>query len=184
MKQQLGIYFVLFMIGMGVGFAFTPEYAQMRLEKQIPMSELGDADAFLDLRYVNAMIAHHMSAIYMAEQALKQSQRPEIIELAQVIIETDQRGIDQLYENKRAWYGDTKKVQVYEKKQLGTADELFDLRFINALLVHHQMAIESAREVSQKSTRNEVLTLADEVETNLSASILQLKNWRVRWYEN
>jgi len=184
MKQQLGIYFVIFMIGLGAGYALTPEYAQMKAEKLTPMAELGQADAFLDLRYVNGMIAHHLSAIDMAKQALVHSKRPEILDLAQVIITSDERGIQQLYDYKRAWYSDTQEVKVYEKKQLGTGDELFDLRFINALLAHHQMAIETAREVAQKSTRNEVLTLADEVDTNLSASAKQLAEWRKQWYEN
>ncbi len=184
MKQQLSIYFIVFMIGLGVGYAFTPEYAQMKGDQTESMSELGEADRFLDLRYVNNMIAHHLSAIDMAKQALVHSKRPEILDLTQVIITTDERGIQQLYEYKRIWYGDTKEVKTYEKKQLGTADELFDLRFINAMITHHQMAIESAHEVSQKSTRNEILTLADEVDTNLSAGVKQLTEWRKQWYEN
>lgn len=184
MKQKLGLYFVVFILGVGAGYAFTPEYSQMRQEKQTAMVELGQADAFVDLRYVNAMIAHHLSAIHMAEQALSQSKRKEIIELSNTIIESDKRGIEQLYAYKRQWYGDTSEVRIYEKTQLGTFDELFDLRFLNALVAHHQMAIESAREITQKSRRNEVLSLANEVQVNLGANTKQLVEWRTKWYEN
>lgn len=184
MKQHIGIYFVVFMLGIGTGFFFTPEYAQMRVEKNSPMVELGMPDKFLDLRYLNNMIAHHLSAIDMADQALAASSRQEIIELAKIIIETDKRGIEQLYQYKREWYGDTREIKRYERTELGTADELFDLRFINALLAHHQMAIESARDVSQKSTRTDVLNLANEVETSLTSNAKQLSEWRKNWYEN
>lgn len=183
-KSFLGWIPIIFLFGVGVGFYFTPEYARMNTEKSSAMQELGMADSRFDLRYLNNMIAHHLSAIDMAKQAELQSSRPEIRDLAQVIITTDERGIAQLYEYKKAWYSDATQVTRFDKVQLGTGDELFDLRFLNALTSHHQMAIDSAKEVRAKSTRTEVLNLANDVITNLSANLKQFETWRKAWYEN
>ncbi len=183
-KMTIGWVVVVFILGIGIGFYFTPEYAQMNAAKRSSMVELGMADKYFDLRYVNNMIAHHLAAIDMAKQAQEKSSRPEIKELAQIIITTDERGIEQLYTYKKTWYGDTKPVTRFDKTELGAADELFDLRFLNALTVHHEMAIESAKEVQTKSVRTEVLNLANDVITNLSANLKQFATWRKAWYEN
>lgn len=183
-KMTIGWMVVIFMLGVGIGFYFTPEYAQMNSNKSSSMVELGMADKYFDLRYVNNMISHHLAAIDMAKQALVQSSRPEIKELAQIIITTDERGIEELYTYKKTWYGDTKPVTRFDKTELGEADELFDLRFLNALTIHHEMAIESAKEVQTKSVRTEVLNLANDVITNLTANLKQFATWRKAWYEN
>jgi uncharacterized protein (DUF305 family) len=183
-KMIIGWMVVIFMIGVGVGFYFTPEYAQMNSDKRSSMTELGMADNYFDLRYINNMISHHLAAIDMAKQAQEKSSRPEIKELAQIIITTDERGIEQLYDYKKSWYGDTNKVTRFDKIELGNSDELFDLRFLNALTSHHEMAIESAKDVQAKSTRTEVLNLANDVITNLSANLKQFSTWRKAWYEN
>ncbi len=183
-KSTFGWSVIIFMIGIGVGFYFTPEYAQMSAQKRSAMSELGIADGRFDLRYVNNMISHHLAAIDMAKQAQIASTRPEIKELAQVIITSDERGIKELYEQKKSWYQDTTPVTRFDKVELGGSDELFDLRFLNALTVHHEMAIESAKEVRTKSRRTEVLNLANTVITNLSANLVQFETWRKAWYES
>lgn len=173
---------IAFMIGVGVGFYFTPEYAQMSAEKKTAMVTLGLADSQFDLRYLNNMISHHLAAIDMAKQALISATKPEVKSLAQVIITTDEAGIKQLYEYKKAWYKDTKIITKFDKTELGGSDNLFELRFLNALTSHHQMAIEAAKEVRLKSKRTEVLNLADEVITNLSANLVQFEAWRKAWY--
>jgi uncharacterized protein (DUF305 family) len=171
-----------FMIGIGVGFYLTPEYAQMVTEKKSAMVMLGTADKQLDLRYLNNMISHHLAAIDMAKQALVSASRPEIKSLAQVIITTDEAGIKKLYEFKKAWYNNDKVVTKFDKVELGGNDSLFELRFLNALTSHHLMAIEAAKEIRSKSSRTEVLNLADEVITNLSANLSQFEAWRKAWY--
>lgn len=48
--------------------------------------DLGAGYAEFDLRFINAMIPHHESAVTMAKDALNKSKRPEIKKLAQEII--------------------------------------------------------------------------------------------------
>lgn len=46
---------------------------------------------------------------------------------------------------------------------LGPADESFDLRFIDAMIMHHQGAVVMAEDAQQNSLRPEIQTLASEI---------------------
>lgn len=50
------------------------------------------------------MIPHHESAVVMAKDALQKSQRPEIRKLAQDIISSQQKEIEQMQQWRKAWY--------------------------------------------------------------------------------
>lgn len=184
MKQSSPIAYVIIalLVGIAIGFSVTPEYAQMKAEKQSPMMNLGKADAYVDLRFIDGMISHHLAAIYLANQAKTQSKRSEIQALADSILSVDTEGIAKLYEQKKSWFGNTKQVTQYAKVQLGSADEQFDLRFVNALIAHHEEAISVAQEMQTKSTRSDVLNLAGTVITGLTDGIETLETWRGEWY--
>ena len=184
MKQQVHMVYVVIalFLGIGIGFSVTPEYAQMKAEKQSPMMNIGKADKYVDLRFIDGMIAHHLAAIYLANQAKEQSKRPEVLALANTIIAVDTEGIVKLYAQKKSWFGNTKQITQYAKVQLGDADDQFDLRFINALVAHHEEAISVAREMQKKSTRTDVLNLAGSVITGLTEGIKTLEAWRGAWY--
>lgn len=173
---------VFFLVGIGVGFYFTPEYALMKTNNSVEMMELGPADQQLDLRYVNGMIAHHLAAIHLSQQALASTHRNEIRNLAHEIIVADEKGIAELYAWKKAWYNDTQEITEFRKVNLGSVDANFDLRFLNALIAHHDEAIEVAKEVQTKSTRNEVLNSANKVILTLTGSKTRLTQWRKDWY--
>lgn len=66
--------------------------------------DLGAADAQFDLRFINAMSAHHEGAITMAQDALGKSKRPEIKQLAQNIIKAQEAELKQLKQWRQAWY--------------------------------------------------------------------------------
>lgn len=56
-----------------------------------------------DISFIEMMIPHHQGAIEMAKEALQQAQRPEIKQLAQNIINTQQAEIQKMNEWKAAW---------------------------------------------------------------------------------
>lgn len=167
------------LLGMGIGYYFTPEY-QLSMYDKYAM-DLGRADRGLDLRYVNAMIAHHRGAILLAEQAAK-SQRPEIAGLAKEIQKNEPGLIAELYAWKKEWYGDVRVVRDPIVAKLGTVDAKFDLRFLNALIAHHEAGIAMTTEARQKSSRTEVLDNADAVENFLRTTGEALRGWRADWY--
>ncbi len=164
--------------------------------------ELGAADANLDLRFIDGMILHHQGAIAMAKAALQKSKRPEIKKLAQEIIKAQQTEIAQMQKWRKAWYpnvGDTpmawhsemghmmamtdsQKKAMMMSEDLGAADANFDLRFIDAMIPHHQAALAMAKEVQTKTKRTEIKKIAQEILSSQQLEIDQMKQWRKTWY--
>jgi uncharacterized protein (DUF305 family) len=167
-----------FVIGMGAGYFLTPQYQETMYEKSM---DLGTADRLVDLRYLNAMAAHHRGAILLAQQA-EQSQRPEIRSLAAAIQKDEPKLIDELYQWKKEWYRDTRKVRDPLPARLGSYDDKLDLRFLNALIAHHERGILMTQEIRKKSSRAEILNNADAVENFLKTTRTTLKEWRKTWY--
>lgn len=65
---------------------------------------------------------------------------------------------------------------------LGPADANYDLRFIDAMTVHHQGAVSMAKEAQQKSQRPEIKKLADNIIKTQNKEISQMQQWRQTWY--
>lgn len=166
-------------LGVVGGYALTSEYSLSMYDKN--SMDLGQSDKWLDLRYINAMIAHHRGAILVAEQAEK-SQRSEIQSLAKEIIKNEPVLIEELYGWKKSWYGDSKKVKDPVVANLGNYDDTFDLRFLNTVIAHHLNGVTMTKDVRTKSNRSEILNNADAVEKFLTESGEMLKEWRKNWY--
>jgi uncharacterized protein (DUF305 family) len=65
--------------------------------------QLADQKPF-DEAFIDAMIPHHQSAIYMAQVASQKSKIPEIKELAQNIMSAQKREIEQMRRWREQWY--------------------------------------------------------------------------------
>lgn len=167
-------------VGLAGGYYISPSYQQTMYAKET--MGLGQADRFLDLRYLNKMATHHQGAMLLAEQVQQQSTRTEIRDLAGAILEGEPKLIAELNQWKKDWYNDSREAPKPLVAKLGQTDEKLDLRFLNALIAHHQDGIEMTKEARQKSSRKEILDNADAVENFLSGSIVTLKNWREQWY--
>lgn len=172
---------LLFLIlGISIGYSLTPEYRMSMYDKS--GMDLGAADRTFDLRYINAMIAHHRGAMLLAEQLKENTERPEMKSLAEMILKEEPAAIDELYAFKKDWYGDSKKVKDPLVAKLGSFDDKFDLRFLNALIAHHEEGILMTKETRLKSSRLEILNNVDAVEGFLSSSLKDLKQIRSDWY--
>jgi uncharacterized protein (DUF305 family) len=176
----LGFVVVGSILGIGFGYYLTPEYKTAMYEKNF--MSLGQADRTFDLRYINAMIAHHRGAMFLAEQLGKNTARPEMKTLSQNILNDEPKAIAELYAWKKDWYGDTKSVRDPIVANLGPADDTFDLRFLNAIIAHHEAGILMTKETRIKSSRSEILNNADAVEAFLSGGLGVLKGLRSTWY--
>ena len=164
--------------------------------------DLGPADESFDLRFIDGMIPHHEGAVVMAQEALQKSNRPEIKQLAQAIIDAQEKEISELKEWRISWYsnaGDEPMMYSAEmghmmpmteemrssmmmNGDLGTADDQFDLRFINAMIPHHQGAIDMAQQALDKSDRPEIKELAQNIIDSQQQEIAQMEQWRKEWY--
>lgn len=181
-KSLVGsIVIVMFVLGIGFGYVLTPEYSAYKINP-VHGEGLGKPDKYLNLRFINGMIAHHLSAIYMLDQVKKESKRSELQGLAEAIIKMDTQGIKDLYALKAAMYGDSRLVTSFSHVELGSSDENFDLRFLNAMIIHHEEAIAVSKEAMAKSTNKEILGTAGAVNNILSENLKQLESWREAWY--
>lgn len=167
-------------LGLSIGYSLTPDYKGGMFNKNT--MDLGRVDVNLDLRYLNAMISHHRGAMLLAEQASVKTTRQEMKDLSLKILNDEPKAIDELYTWKKNWYGDTRQVKDPVISNLGGYDDKFDLRFLNALIAHHEAGLLMTKEVKTKSSRNEVLDNADAVDTFLTTTLKVFKDWRSQWY--
>jgi len=57
-----------------------------------------------DMGFIDQMVIHHQGAIDMANQVLKTSKRPELIQLANDIITAQTKEIDMMQAWKKTWF--------------------------------------------------------------------------------
>ncbi len=168
-------------VGLAGGYYVSPTYQQTMYTKED--MGLGLADRLLDLRYINKMATHHKGAILLAKQLETKTQREEMKKLALDIQTGEPKLIAELYQWKNDWYNDSREAPDPIVADLGSQDDKVDLRFLNALISHHEAGIEMTKEARVKSSRSEILDNADAVEQFLSGSIVTLKNLRETWYD-
>ena len=165
--------------------------------------DLGPADADYDLRFIDGMSVHHQGAVNMAQDVLKQSKRPEMKKIANEMIVAQKREINQMKEWRKTWYpkADSTPMAYHaamghmmamtpEQTQsmmmtmdLGAADDQFDLRFLNAMIPHHEGALVMAQDALKKSKRPEMKKLSEEILISQKKEIEQMKEWRKSWYK-
>ncbi len=164
--------------------------------------DLGPADADFDLRFIDAMTPHHQGAVEMAVEAKQKSKRPKIQELADNIIKSQNKEVAQMKQWRQAWYPKASQEPIAYSSQmghsmpmsqdqrsgmmmsmdLGAADTNFDLRFLNAMIPHHEGALTMAQDALNKSKRPEIQKLAKDILISQKAEISQMKQWRKAWY--
>ncbi len=67
---------------------------------------------------------------------------------------------------------------------LGPADATFDLRFLDGMILHHEGAVVMAEEALEKSSRDEILALSQDIISAQQTEIAQMQEWRQAWYPN
>ena len=131
-----------------------------------------------DRSFIDAMVPHHRAAIDMANEAKTAGlSRPELIEVADDIIASQQREIDQMLGWRESWYG-SRDVDPDGAAALGLSDaemgmdhdpgmiaeaEDVDAAFAAAMIPHHESAVAMARLAQERGQHDEVKELADEI---------------------
>ncbi len=157
----------------------------------------------IDAHFIEQMIPHHEDAIIMAKLALTKATHPEITQLAQDIIDSQSKEIEQM----KTWY------QQWYDRELPTGDQImqhhgmasgsgmhmgmmgnesdmtrleqavdFDKVFIEQMIPHHQMAVMMASMLKNGTERPEMTTLADDIVTAQTKEIEQMRQWYDAWY--
>ena len=170
------------MEGMDSGSMDSSEMAQQMV---MPNGEYSDA------AFVDAMVPHHEGAVEMAEVALENAEHEEIRTLAQDIISGQQAEIEQFGRIRAGLEGSPMEGMSEEEmsQMMGMMDAQdlagqrpFDLAFIDAMIPHHESAIEMANVALQESEDLEIREITQGIVEAQEAEIAQMEQWSAEWY--
>ncbi|QIN84486.1 heavy metal translocating P-type ATPase [Rubrobacter tropicus] len=145
---------------------------------------------YSDERFIDAMVPHHEGAIDMAEVALDESQRPEILDLSRGIVSSQRPEIEDLKDIREREFGSSAipsnaggmgAMGMTDPGQLA-GQRPFDRAFIDAMIPHHRSAIDMANVVLDESENPEIRKLARGIVEEQEREIRQLEQWRTEWY--
>lgn len=146
-----------------------------------------DADIPFDAQFIDSMIIHHQGAVDMAQAVLDNSQQPDLRALAEAIILAQTGEIEEMQTWREAWFPD---LPATAGMDMGMGDmeiaddpaKPFEQRFIEAMISHHQGAIDMAEMALQMSEREEIRTLAEAIIAAQMAEIEMMQGWLEEWY--
>src|SRR5687768_8317896 len=146
-----------------------------------------------DLQFIDTMIAHHQSAIDMANLAATNTNNAELKKFAVQIFDDQTREINQMKDWRAIWFagaasalnmemaGMRESMQM-EMTALNTArDKDFDAEFIRLMIPHHDGAVSMAKEALTKAEHAELKTLANQIIKAQEAEIKMLRDWQAEW---
>jgi uncharacterized protein (DUF305 family) len=163
--------------------------------------DVGPADANYDLRFLDSMIPHHQGALVMSQEVLAKSKRPELIKLAKGILADQQKDIAQMKQWRKQWYPKAAatpimwhaemnhemamtpkhKESMMMSMSLGQADTGFDIRFLDAMIPHHQGAVTMGKDLLVKSKRPQMKKFAQNIIKSQQAEIDMMTKWQKEW---
>lgn len=156
----------------------------------------------LDAHFIEQMIPHHQDAITMSQLALTKAQKPEVKLLAQNIIDSQSKEIEQMKQWYKNWYGkdvpENESVMGMHGMQqqngmhmgmMGDSSDItrlenaadFDRAYVEEMIPHHQMAVMMARMLENGTARSEMKQLADDIITAQIDEIDQMREWLTVW---
>ena len=193
--NTLGLLALALVAGIGVGYALWGTQASAPIGTHM-MSGGYSMDQNIDQHFIVQMIPHHDGAIAMAKIALERSKRPEMITLANNIIEAQEKEIADMRSWYRSWYGTTLPATIGDGMMgmpmggmTGSPDTLksvaaadFDREFINEMIPHHEMAVMMAQMLAAGTGRAEMKQLASNIIASQSQEIALMRGWLNAWY--
>lgn len=161
--------------------------------------------ASLEVEFLQGMVPHHRAAIMMAEMAVQKATRPELRELAQKIIDDQEREIAEMTVWLRDWYGlePPAGMMMPMESMMEMAPMLhnvmpdmdarmealmrlsgpaFDIEFMSAMSDHHAMAISMAVPVLINGHHADLVRMAERVVIAQGEEIQQMDTWLDEWY--
>ncbi len=154
----------------------------------------------IDSHFIEQMIPHHEGAIAMAKLAIEKSKHQEIKILANAIIESQTKEIEDMAGWYKNWFG--KDVPKGSSMMMGggmmsgsgmhmggeedmtalqTASD-FDKAFLEAMIPHHQLALMMVQMLEAGTNRPEMIQLAKNITASQSKEIEDMQGWYRDWY--
>ncbi len=153
----------------------------------------GLSGAEFETKFMQEMIAHHMSAIDMAKLVPTNTKRPELLKLSQDIISAQNKEISDMTGWLASWYSAKPLADMTSAPgmmdMMGQMDKLkaardaeFDKMFLSMMIEHHSNAVSMASLVPQKTQRPELLKLSQDIISAQNKEISDMTGWLASWY--
>jgi uncharacterized protein (DUF305 family) len=146
----------------------------------------------IDRAFVTEMVPHHQSAVEMAELAQRNSEHPEIKQLAQEIIAAQNAEIEQMrgLDRRLADAGVARRSLGMTAHEMGMhmgpaalrRAEPFDRAFLDLMIPHHEGAIRMAQIQLERGRNRTVKRLAEGIVDAQTNEIALLHQWRIQWF--
>jgi len=163
--------------------------------------------ASFDAQFIDMMVPHHQGAVEMATIARQRAEHPEIAEMAGGVIAAQEAEIGQMKAWRLEWFGSDETPpqermpmvpgmggghaghggsgtmdMAADVEALRNAPEPFDKAFIEAMIPHHQSAIDAAKAAESRAERDEIRALAQTIVADQQREIEQMRQWQQAWY--
>lgn len=156
----------------------------------------------MNAHFIEQMIPHHEDAITMSQLALTKAERSEVKQLAESIIASQSKEIEQMRAWYKEWFGRELPTgeQVMQRHgmmsgsdmhmgMMGDTSDLtrleqsadFDRAFVEEMIPHHQMAVMMASMLKNSTNRPEMKKLADDIITAQTKEIDIMRQWLAEW---
>ena len=152
-------------------------------------AHMAQSDVPVDLAFIDEMTEHHQGALDMAQALLLNTDRPELVEMANAILATQTAEIEQMQAWRAAWYpdaplsaGDAMGMSMGDMVVSDDASIPYDQRFLQAMIPHHSGAVAMAQMVLEQGERAEIKQLAQAIISAQEAEIVQMQAWLQEWY--
>lgn len=183
---------VTLIVGLGIGYMMWGDGASIQTGSHM-MADGTMMGQNIDQHFIVQMIPHHEGAIAMAKIALDRSKRPEILSLANGIIEAQEKENRDMRSWYQSWFDSAPPAGGMGMMHMGgmegdtavltsVSDSDFDREFLEQMIPHHEMAIMMAQMLKSSTERSEMKTLADNIITSQAREIDMMRGWLKAWY--
>ncbi|HEY9688554.1 MAG TPA: DUF305 domain-containing protein [Coleofasciculaceae cyanobacterium] len=142
-----------------------------------------------EFEFVSQMIPHHQEAIDTAKIVRDRTQRPEMRQFTQAIIDAQSREVADMQGWLKTWYPGQTNTRAYEPMMRPLANlsgDALDRQFLQDMVHHHHGAVMMANQLLQKKLVQHppVQTLANNVIRTQTQEISQMQSWLTAWFKN
>lgn len=158
--------------------AYLQEESTIMMDMMDGMENI-DESGYAATDFLSGMIPHHEAAVAMAKSYLQNgAENQELIDLANSIIETQNKEIEDMNTLVQEYRSADKKDEEKAKAHLKEYREMFDSHddmmhgssansvdaaFAQGMLMHHEMAVEMAEDILEYTDEEAVITLANNI---------------------
>jgi uncharacterized protein (DUF305 family) len=136
-----------------------------------------------DQQFIDAMVPHHQLEIELARIAQARAQHPELLDLAQEIIDSETVEITDMQAWREEWFGSnqTPAMSMALVEALRAAPEPFDTAYIDAVLPVQQQAVELSKRALLEAGQQNILDLAGGILELHARQTVLMQSWRSEW---